>query len=134
MGAWGHGPFDNDSAGDWVDQLSDAGTAAIDEAFEAVIALDDSDYLELDPASAAIAAADLVSRAHDGVTDSLSEEAALWLAENREAAKAVDRTRARLAVERVYRLSELRELWDENGPDTEWHADTRELLQRLARS
>jgi hypothetical protein len=35
-------------------------------------------------------------------------------------------------VERVFESSELRELWDENGEDTDWHADVRELLKRLA--
>jgi hypothetical protein len=35
------------------------------------------------------------------------------------------------AVDRVFRGSESRELWNENGADTEWHADLRELLRRL---
>jgi hypothetical protein len=132
MGAWGHGPFDNDAAGDWVDELTASGSSAIDDAFERVLALEPSDYLELDDASAALAAAEVVCSGHGGAQTMLSDEARDWLADNRAGVLSIDRSRARRATQRVYELSELRELWDENGDDTEWHQYTRHLLERLA--
>lgn len=134
MGAWGHRTFENDSALDWLCDLVDgeAGDASrIKEAFEVVAGAGDDDYIEVDEASAAIAAGELVAAALGQGNDRLNEDAAEWLGENLDAVRAIDVDLARRAVQRVFAHSELRELWDENGSDTEWHADVRELLKRL---
>lgn len=126
---WGHTSFDNDSALDWLGDLADGGPSLVGEALDAALG---SDYLEVDEASAALAAAELVAAALGKGDQRLSEGAAEWLAEHRTAVRGVGAERARKAVQRVYEDSELRELWDENGDETEWHADVRELLERLA--
>jgi len=128
MGAWGHKSFQNDSALDWLSDLIHDGASALGAALDAASGGD----LELDEASAVLAAAEIVAAALGKGDDRLDEDAAVWLAENRDAARRVGAIRARQAVERVFAKSELRELWDENGEDTEWHADVRALLERLA--
>lgn len=62
----------------------------------------------------------------------LCEDAAAWLPAHRDQVREVGAPRARAAVARVYAASELRELWDDNGDDTPWHAGVRALLDRLA--
>ena len=127
MGAWGHKSFQNDSALDWLSDLIHDGAPVLGAALDAA----SGDDLELDAASAVLAAAEIVAAALGKGDDRLDEDAAVWLAENRDAARKVGAARARQAVLRVFAKSELRELWDENGDDTEWHADVRELLERL---
>lgn len=132
MGAWGHKSFDNDSALDWLGELVDGDAELVEEALDAVADAEEDAYLEVDEASAALAAAELVAAALGKGDERLNDDATEWLEEHRAAARAIGAARARRAVERVYESSELRELWDENGDDTEWHADVRELLHRLA--
>jgi hypothetical protein len=130
MGAWGHGSFDNDSAMDWVSELTD-GESGLADPLETVTSAEVDAYFEVDECSAVLAAAELVAAAHGKGDERLDEDASAWLNENRASASRVDAQLARRAVERVFGASELRELWDENGPDTEWHQGVRELLRRL---
>ena len=132
MGAWGHKSFDNDSALDWLGELVDGDASLVEEALDAVADAEADAYLEVDEASAALAAAELVAAALGKGDERLNDDATEWLEDHRAAVRAIGSARARRAVERVYEASELRELWDENGDDTEWHADVRELLDRLA--
>jgi hypothetical protein len=131
MGAWGHKTFENDSALDWLDELGGADVSFVGGALDSVAGAEDDAYLEVDDASAALAAAELVAAALGKGDDRLNEDAVAWLKDNRAAVGAIGAARARRAVERVFNSSELRELWDENGADTEWHADVRELIARL---
>lgn len=132
MGAWGHRTFENDSALDWMGDLQDGDASLIGETLDAINHAPDDAYLEVDEASSALAAAELVAAALGRGEGRLTEEGVEWLKEHRDDVRAIGATRARQAVERLYQSSELRELWNENGPDTEWHADVRELLKRLA--
>jgi hypothetical protein len=131
MGAWGHKSFENDSALDWLGDLTDGDASLVGEAIDAVAGANDDAYIDVDEASAALAAAELVAAALGKGEDRLNDGAASWLTNNRATVQGVGAARARLAVQRVFEHSELRELWDENGDETEWHADVRELLQRL---
>lgn len=132
MGAWGHRSFENDSALDWLGELVDGDAEALAEILEAVGGAGDDEYVDVDAASAALAAAELVAAALGKGGDRLNEEAGRWLEAHRDAALEVGAAAARRAVERVVRRSELRELWDESGDASAWHADVRELLHRLA--
>ncbi len=132
MGAWGHGSFANDSALDWLGDLCEGDPSLVRSALEAVADVDADEYLEVNECCAALAAAELVAAALGKGDDRLDAGAASWLQEHRAAVQAVDTKLAHRAVERVFGKSELRELWDEGGPDTEWHTDVRELLIRLA--
>jgi len=110
MGAWGEGPFDNDSALDWLSEAADD-AEAIEQAFDATL---DADYLEVDDGSAAVAAAAVVAAAVDGDVSALPDDARA-LAGN-VVADAKLRARAVEALERVLApASELSELWDEGG-------------------
>jgi hypothetical protein len=132
MGAWGHGSYENDSALDWFGELQDAGPGLVEDALSVVADADDATYLEVDESSAALAAAELVAAAAGKGDDRLNEDVLRWLSAKREAVRTVDLSLARRAVDRVLRSSELLELWNENGGDTEWHAAVRELLRRLS--
>lgn len=132
MGAWGHKSFENDSALDWLGDVADGDPSTVGDALDAVAEAAPDDDLEVDDASAALAAAELVAAALGKGDDRLNSSALTWLADHRAAAATIGATRARRAVERVLESSELRELWDENGSDTDWHRDVRELIQRLS--
>jgi uncharacterized protein DUF4259 len=111
--------------------LQEGAPSLVVNALRAVADAGSDAYLEADPCSAALAAAELVAAGHGVGDERLDEDALTWLEEHRPAMADADLGLARRAVERVFRASELRELWDENGADTEWHADVRELLRRL---
>jgi hypothetical protein len=131
MGAWGHGSFENDSALDWLGELLDGKASLVKKALQTVAKYPADEYLDADDASAALAAAELVAAALGKGDERLNKNATEWLAAHRDEAAKVGADLAHRAVDRVYRESELRELWDENGPQTPWHADVEELLRRL---
>lgn len=94
---------------------------------------DAEDYIEVDDGSAAIAAAELVAAARDGKIDCLSDDARTWLGHQAERLTESDRDLAARAVHRVLGAdSELAELWDEGGHDSEWRRDVNGLVARLA--
>jgi hypothetical protein len=132
MGTWGHGSFANDSALDWLGELREGDASLVRAALEAVADADEDAYLEFDECAAALAAAELVAASLGKGHDRLDKDAASWLPAHVATVQAVGAQLAHRAVERVFGQSELRELWDENGPDTEWHTDVRKLLILLA--
>lgn len=131
MGAWGHGSFDNDSALDWLGALAERDASFLGDTLDAVAGADDGNSPEVDESSAALAAAELVAAALGQGHERLSENAASWLKTHASTARRVGAERALRALQIVFHNSELRELWDENGSDTAWHADVRELIRRL---
>jgi hypothetical protein len=132
MGAWGEKPFENDSAMDWLAELGKQGVGALRNALREVVDTDGEDYLEVDEGSAAIAAAELVSAAQGHGREYLVEAAVEWLDKNDGVLGDADVKLARRAVKRVFaENSELRELWDENGEDGDWHKEVRALQTRL---
>ena len=135
MGAWGTGSFQNDPARDWF--------SAVEEAVEpgAVIAaaLDDAlaeaDHLELDPASTAIAGAELLASCAGLPADDLPDQVRRWVAGNGHTPHAAEIELAVHAVQRVRDDSELRQSWDEEqGPENSWLPAVDDLLARLRRS
>jgi hypothetical protein len=132
MGAWGVGAFQNDAALDWLAELEADGVGALRRVLTRVANTDADEDLDADDGSAAIAAAELVAATLPSGRDRLTKRARSWLDANAIAIEADDVGLARRAVERVLGAeSELRALWDENGPDTEWHDGVRVLLDRL---
>lgn len=131
MGAWGYASFDNDSAMDWLGELRDGSPSLVVDTLRAVADARPDAYLEADPCCAALAAAELVAAGHGMGDERVDEDARDWLDQHRPTLAATDLGLARGAVDRVFRASELRELWDEDAADGEWHSDVRELLRRL---
>jgi hypothetical protein len=68
VGAWDTGPFDNDTAAGWSGEFDDASAEARIEMIEEALrgAADETDYLEVDVACEAIAAAAVVASLHPG--------------------------------------------------------------------
>lgn len=131
MGAWGEKAFQNDSALDWVADLEEEGVGALHEILERVADSSHDEYLDVDDASAAIAAAEIVAATVHG-QGRLNHDAQAWLRENDSALGDDEMDLARRAVERVLGpSSELRELWDEGGADNDWRKDVDALLVML---
>ncbi|WP_305092772.1 DUF4259 domain-containing protein [Prescottella sp. R16] len=134
MGTWGHGPFENDGAGDLLAALRDR-HFDIDD-FVQNTGDGCADYLEADDAQAAIALAEVVAVARgivpappqlDGIdaaayVASLTPDQHAW----------IRATLARAIADSD--TSELHELWEESGPeDLEvWRAPIAARLQSLS--
>jgi hypothetical protein len=135
VGAWGTRSFQNDSASDWfyvVEEAVEPGlviSSALDDA------LAEAGYLELDPASAVIAAAELLASCAGHAADDLPDHIRRWVTEHSHQPYAAEIEQAVHAVERVRGGSEPRELWDEEqGPENSWLRLVDELIARLGRS
>ena len=132
MGAWGEKAFENDSAIDWLNDLESEGVDALRDVLERVADTDDEEYLDVDDGAPAIAAAEIVSAARGRGRDRLTKPVIAWLDANADDLTSEDLDLAARAVERVVAAnSELRDLWEEGGSDSPWHADVRTLLERL---
>jgi Domain of unknown function (DUF4259) len=131
MGAWGHGSFENDSALDWMENaFRPGGAAAVETALRYVAESAEDTYIDVDEASAVVAAAEFVAAARDG------DLSRLGTAQNDFATHRQSLTNPRLlplarkALARVLRKSELQELWSE-GQDKSWLDGMNDLLARL---
>ena len=129
MGAWGSGPFENDSALDWV---SDLDAQAVRDALRTCAQTPADAYLDVDDGSNARAAAELVGAARAGADIKLPLPCRKWLAAH---GAELEDSDAALAVRALTRLlgpnSELASLWGQPA-DSKWQSDTRTLHARLA--
>ena len=133
MGAWGVLAFDNDSANDWAYGLDGTDDLTLVEAALSDVDAIGSGYLEVDAASAALAACEVLARlqGRPGYTDTYNAKVDLWVAAHPLDVPTSLVTRASSAIDRVLgENSELRELWDESGPD-DWLAGVADLRSRL---
>ena len=130
MGAWGSGPFDSDDAGDLVCELIDANDWSVAEAaFDAVLGVGD-DYLEAPESSAAIAAAAVLAHkvGNGGLAlhpDDAAGIAALIVP------PAPLLTKARDALARIKKQSELADLWEQANAKDEWLATLEPIEKTL---
>jgi hypothetical protein len=132
MGAWGPGSFENDSAMDWLSDLGAGEVEIVRETLARAADAEDDDYVDVDDASAALAAAEMVAAALGKGDERLNDEAVDGVAGYRKLIEAPDLGLARRAVERVLASSEVQQLWDEGGTENEWRTHVRELLRRLS--
>lgn len=131
MGTWGVHSFDNDVAMDWATEAALGGRDALAAALEAVLGADE---LDADLVAQGLAAAEVVAstlgRPHDA-------EAAR-IAANLRASHAEARALAEAAGHVIMRAtgtgSELRQLWEDAGPDEfdAWIASLTSLRARLS--
>lgn len=129
MGAWGHGSFDNDDAGDWVWKLEEASDFdVVRSALEGVVS--ESEYLEAPICSEAVAAAEIVAAALGHPVAELPDEAGAWVEEHRDVPPDVV-VLARQALAAIAAKSELRDLWAESGHLTEWQRSMADLAARI---
>lgn len=132
MGAWGSKAFDNDAALDWLAELEAQGTASLRDVLARVAKLEAPVYLDVDDASAAVAAAEVVAAMSGAPRDQLPERVVAWLAGQAHEVESNLVTLARRALRRVLDgNSELRDLWTQTGPEDPWQAEIKALLGRL---
>ena len=108
MGAWGHGPFDNDDAQDFVLDLIDAPVAELEGRLVAALTLPGG-YLEVPEGSMAVAAAALVAIGA-GMIPPDSPTVSDFVTSRSMPATVSLRAAARAALDRV--ISEDSELWE----------------------
>jgi hypothetical protein len=129
MGTWGVGPFDNDSAADWLAELEERDEAALRDALAAAADAGADAYIDIDTAAEALAAAEVVAASCGHATPSLPETALAWVGAH--GVPAVELVELALrAAKRVGDASELRELWDE-AANPAWLEAVRDLRFRL---
>jgi len=131
MGAWGHGPFDNDDAADWVSQLEEStGLSVVQSALDG-IAGSGGGYLEAPACSEALAAAEVVAALRGRPAAILPEEVRAW-AKGRASAPVDLVEHARKVVRSIRSKSELRDLWEESEQFDAWSKVLDDLEARLA--
>ncbi|MBU6121846.1 DUF4259 domain-containing protein [Hymenobacter siberiensis] len=133
MGAWGHQNFENDSAMDFVGEFIESPNLdVINEALSVVIeAGAEEEYIEVDEASAALAAAEIVAAALGQAATDVPEELPASIQKIGLTVDDKMLKKARKAVKQVLRESELQELWQEGGEPNEWQQVQEGLLKRL---
>jgi hypothetical protein len=125
MGTWGIGPFGNDDAVDLLGSLDDAEPAmAVALLRDALTAADTDEYLQVDVAQAAVAAAAIVAAQHPGGPRLDPSTVSAWLAEGNGLDLPDELAGlALVALDRVVgERSELRGLWQEGGRLQEFRA------------
>lgn len=131
MGAWGPGSFENDAALDWLLNLDDAEDAtSIQTALMNVVEAGDN-YIEVDEASEAVAASEVVAALAGRPAATLPEKVTAWVSASNISINSYYIDLARQAVARVRTNSELQELWDESPQADEWHRAMGDLVGRL---
>lgn len=125
MGAWDTGNFSNDTALDFVAELS--GPEQLLQTLKAALA--EQDELDADLCCEALAAADVLAatlgRPAPDMPDDIAEDIEGFGTPQKSALKT-----ATQATQRIRDASELRELWDEDDP-AEWLEVVDDLLLRL---
>lgn len=132
MGAWANGPFDNDDALDFIDDLAEApGWRTVVQALHYVTKA--AGYLEAPEGSIAVAAAAIVAAAVGDVTILPDNHRELKAALGAPPEGAVALARSALARV-VAPASELDELWQEGDDHDAWLAQIAVLQSTLSKS
>lgn len=139
MGTWAVGPYGNDFAQDWAEDLQESKDLYfIEDTLNNVLQAETTEYLEAPFGAEALAAVETWSRLQGkgGARDEDSESVDAWVAEVQ--AK-LGKPRADIADKalRVLTLvlsdaSELRELWEDSEHFEEWRASVTDLQRRLS--
>jgi Domain of unknown function (DUF4259) len=135
MGAWGPLAFDNDEANDWAFDLDTARDLTLVEETFAVVEQSVGRLLEQPEASEALAACEVLARlrGHPGYQNAYTAKVDEWVESHRIDPPAGLIARGNAVIDRVLGDdSELRELWEESGPD-EWLAAVEDLRARMTR-
>lgn len=132
MGTWGLDFFDNDDAMDWLGDLSPATAAeAVEGAIARVLDHGDGDYLESPDCQVALAAAELTAAALGRPADSVPEYVSQLRASVDSPTLPMTALRARAALDRIEKESELRELLEEVDALEPWMDLLDALRERL---
>ena len=132
MGAWGTGNFDNDTACDWAWELEESSDlSVIERAVEAVL---ETEFVDADIASEALAAIDTIARLKGagGVKNSSTETVDAWVSRVQISVPKELTEKARKALTVINcESSELFELWAESDDFANWQSEIEALAKRL---
>lgn len=130
MGAYGVSPFDNDDGLDFVDEIISAEDMNL--IAQTIYAIPDADeqYVESVTATRALVAAEVLAAMKGNESGDVPDELQSWI-ENQGDPDNILLDRARSAVRRVLRNSELRELWQESELFPDWRERIQYLMKRL---
>lgn len=133
MNLWGTGPFDNDAAKAFVDEVLQDGDYALAEAFDVVLDAD-MDYVEAEEGFRVVAAAEILAAVLTDDTSRLVDAGLRGWVQNADAdALASLKTSARNALKRVLSgESELPDLWEDEADAQAWREHTEALHAALA--
>jgi len=133
MGAWAEDSFGNDTSCDWIgDFLEEPEFDSVQEAIDAV--LEAEDFLDSDEACACIAACEVIARLQGkwGLKNAYSEDLDAWVLAHPTPVPKKLKDAAEKAIAKILGPeSELAELWDEDGPNKNWHSAMDDLRQRI---
>ncbi|ADV67403.1 DUF4259 domain-containing protein [Deinococcus maricopensis] len=133
MSTWGTGSFENDSAADFLAEVTEDGMVALEEAFE-VILDPDMEYVEAEEGARAVAAAEIVAAGATGDTTRVTDAALrAWLDEQAPEDFQGLQPLAVRALDRVLSDdSELQDIWADSDDAETWANDVRRVLHALA--
>jgi hypothetical protein len=132
MGAWGYGPFENDDAADWLDELIEASDIEVlRRALEPRWL--DYVYMQVTKGSVIVAAAEVLAAGLGKGAADLPDDVKRWVRLNARLPYKTLTNVARAGLELVLgSRSELRSLWSDSGSNqVEWEKRIRELSQRV---
>ena len=138
MGTWAIGPYGNDFAQDWAEDLQESRDLYfIENTLNNVLQAETTEYLEAPFGAEALAAVETLSRLHGrgGPRDEDSAAIDAWVADvlPKFKPRADIAEKARRALELVLsESSELRELWEDSEHYAEWRAAVEDLQRRMA--
>ncbi|MDQ0721087.1 hypothetical protein QF049_002348 [Paenibacillus sp. W4I10] len=134
MGAWGTGIFENDDVLDWkADLLDSDDIELIEETIEGVL---EEDYIESDLASNALGAIEILVALQGNPgkeilnNQSNTEDLYDWIDKHKGKGKKLI-SKAKRAVKKIKKDSELKELWEESEEYPIWLNTINDLENRL---
>ena len=130
---WGTGPFQNQHAMEWVENLENhADLEMVEETLDNVLEQEaDGEIPEIPDCSAALAAAETVAALAKKPAQQLPEEVRQWCFDNPELDIEEVKAKAVQAVGTILTESELRELWSNTEHYPTWEIDLEALRDRL---
>lgn len=139
MGTWAVGPFGNDFAQDWAQDLQESRDLYfIEDTLNNVLQAETTEYLEAPFGAEALAAVETWSRLQGkgGPKDEDSAAIDEWVAEvqaklSKPRADIADKAARALALV-LSEASELRELWEDSEHYDEWRVSVTDLQRRLS--
>jgi hypothetical protein len=139
VGTWAVGPYGNDFAQDWAEDLQESKDLYfIEDTLNNVLQAETTEYLEAPYGAEALAAVETWSRLQGkgGPKDEDSARVDEWVAEvqaklSKPRADIADKAQRVLALV-LSEASELRELWEDSEHFEEWRASVTDLQQRLS--
>lgn len=139
MGTWAVGPYGNDFAQDWAEDLQESKDLYfIEDTLNNMLQAETTEYLEAPFGAEALAAVETWSRLQGkgGAKDEDSAGVDAWVAEvqvklGKPRADIADKAMRALALV-TSDASELRELWEDSEHYQDWLASVSDLLRRLS--